>query len=266
MSDDVFLYARCAVVAAGHPTWERVVADPAAMAGSWSIFDGEWLLTVAPNAFEESTGTSWSHESPVSYETGSNTAGWPDTGDSRTPGRGEGGPRGARQEHASTAPARPPAHYPWLQLRASQAEPLPWVPLYVHVQNAYMIAVNADSEWTKWWQPSARRDLEISLWLAPVDDEIFEIKKGRKLVKANIYLDGRFLLSTDRRVLLQHAHEDLARALRFAADELGLGPTPPMPAIPALPTGLDIDKPETPENQQHSWSSDWPGFQVNWTA
>lgn len=48
MSDDLFLYARCAVIAQGEATWSRVAADPAAMSEDRRVFDGEWLLTVAP--------------------------------------------------------------------------------------------------------------------------------------------------------------------------------------------------------------------------
>ncbi len=43
MSDDTLLYARCAVVAAGRSDWEQVLAEPAAMAGRWQVFDSEWL-------------------------------------------------------------------------------------------------------------------------------------------------------------------------------------------------------------------------------
>lgn len=77
MSDDLFLYARCAVVAAGTETYQRVLNDPAAMEGHWAVFDGECLLTVVPEAWEEVTGQEWDHETRVCYETGSNSDRWP---------------------------------------------------------------------------------------------------------------------------------------------------------------------------------------------
>lgn len=76
MGDDLFLYARCAAVAAGRAKWEQIVADPTRMAGTWHAFDGEFLLIVAPDAWQQATGTEWTHESPLSYETGSNTDNW----------------------------------------------------------------------------------------------------------------------------------------------------------------------------------------------
>ena len=80
LSDDLFLYARCAVVAAGRDAYERVLADPTALAGEWPVFDGEFLITVAPTAYEMATGEEYDHEPPVSYETGSNSGLWESAG------------------------------------------------------------------------------------------------------------------------------------------------------------------------------------------
>lgn len=288
MSDDIFLYARCAVVAAGRTAWESAVAQPSAMAGSRPVYDGEWLLTVAPSAFEESAGTTWTHVSPVSYETGSNAAGWKDSsraseldavksgsaGESRAIDSNpvvdsswdDGGPfyDGDAETNHYSLWVEPAPHRPWFELLGAAEKRLPRVPLYVHMRSAYMIAINADPAWTSWWQRSRLRDLEISLWLDPGGDESFELKKGRKICKVDVHLDGRFLTSTDRRLLLQRAHGDIERAMAFVGEHLGLGPIPPTPAGPPLPKGLDLDKPETWENQP-SWSMDWPGFRTNWT-
>lgn len=54
---DVFLYARCAVVGAGRAAWEAVVADPAAFsARPWQMAEGELLLALVENAYDERTG------------------------------------------------------------------------------------------------------------------------------------------------------------------------------------------------------------------
>ncbi|GGL98524.1 DUF4240 domain-containing protein [Nakamurella endophytica] len=77
MSDDLFRYARCAVVAAGRPTWQRGPGRPDANGRRLGGLRREWLLTVAPDAYGAPTGRPWTHETPVCYETGSNPDGWP---------------------------------------------------------------------------------------------------------------------------------------------------------------------------------------------
>jgi Protein of unknown function (DUF4240) len=78
-SGDGFLYARCYVVAKGRKHYDAVRADPTKMPKSLD----EWcesLLYVAPQAWAAATGNdeeAWDHDTPVSYETGSNKANWP---------------------------------------------------------------------------------------------------------------------------------------------------------------------------------------------
>lgn len=77
-SGDGFLYARCYVVACGRKFYESVRADPSRMPDSIDQWC-EALLSVAPQAWAQATGQdedAWDHESPVSYETGSNTTQW----------------------------------------------------------------------------------------------------------------------------------------------------------------------------------------------
>jgi hypothetical protein len=78
-SGDGFLYARCYVVARGKKHYDSVKANPAKMPKSVD----EWcesLLSVAQEAWAAATGKGdeeWDHQSPVSYEMGSNKANWP---------------------------------------------------------------------------------------------------------------------------------------------------------------------------------------------
>jgi len=77
LSDDVFLYARCSLVAHGQAAYDdflhrHQIADAETAGAEW----GELLLSVAPDAWERATGRGWEHASPVSYETGDNEAGW----------------------------------------------------------------------------------------------------------------------------------------------------------------------------------------------
>lgn len=76
LSDDSFLYLRCAVVAAGRPTVDAVLADPAVLESRvWE--DGESLLYAADEAAGDEIDTD------LSYETGSNTEHWTPRDDDR---------------------------------------------------------------------------------------------------------------------------------------------------------------------------------------
>ncbi|WP_299530508.1 DUF4240 domain-containing protein [uncultured Streptomyces sp.] len=77
-SADHFLYARCAVVAAGREVWERVFFDVGAFAPYTSTrYDGEWLLYVVDEAYEKATGRAWERTTRYCFETFSNLDGWP---------------------------------------------------------------------------------------------------------------------------------------------------------------------------------------------
>ena len=80
-SGDHFLYARCAVVAAGRDVYEGVFADPSGF-GPFTApaLAGEWLLYVAQNAFEVVTGEEWDRRTQYSFESYSNRDGWPRRG------------------------------------------------------------------------------------------------------------------------------------------------------------------------------------------
>jgi len=76
LSADAFLHVRCAVVAAGRETYERVRNDPSKLAGTWEAEEAEDLLFVAANAWQQLTGEEWAYQTAVDFETGSNQAGW----------------------------------------------------------------------------------------------------------------------------------------------------------------------------------------------
>ena len=79
LSVDGFLYARLAVVANGRAFYEAVLADPTRMPKDREF---ESLLYVASTAYERKTGLDddGSLDSPVSFETFANEAGWPAEG------------------------------------------------------------------------------------------------------------------------------------------------------------------------------------------
>jgi hypothetical protein len=74
-SPDLFLYARCAIVVGGKSFFDSVVSNPMKMQKDMEF---EYLLAVAPNAFERKTGSEFDRDyiSLVSYESFSNQAGW----------------------------------------------------------------------------------------------------------------------------------------------------------------------------------------------
>jgi hypothetical protein len=85
VSEDVFLYARCATVLAGREIWARAVVDQTLEWRDASLHESgasEMLLGVAPSAAEALgvTNEAWFELAftriPISYETGSNAARW----------------------------------------------------------------------------------------------------------------------------------------------------------------------------------------------
>ncbi|MFK0014893.1 DUF4240 domain-containing protein [Streptomyces sp. NPDC091027] len=77
-SSDVFLYTRCAVVAAGRTVWESVFSDADKFAPYTSAeHDGEWLLYVPDRAYELATGREWNRLTRYCFESYSNRDGWP---------------------------------------------------------------------------------------------------------------------------------------------------------------------------------------------
>lgn len=77
-SGDGFLYARCAVVAAGQAEWEGVFFD----VGKFAPYTateclGEWLLYVPDQAYELATGKKWDRSTRYCFESYSNRDGWP---------------------------------------------------------------------------------------------------------------------------------------------------------------------------------------------
>ncbi|MFF4247549.1 DUF4240 domain-containing protein [Streptomyces sp. NPDC001822] len=81
-SSDVFLYSRCAVVAAGQGVWESVFFDDDKFAPyTSSDCDGEWLLYVPDKAYELATGERWDRSTRYCFESYSNRDGWPDLRD-----------------------------------------------------------------------------------------------------------------------------------------------------------------------------------------
>lgn len=76
LGDDGFVSFRCAVVALGRNRYGAIVAEPSLL-NAVDVEPGRPLLSAALHAWEASTDLPWLHETPISYETGSNKAHWP---------------------------------------------------------------------------------------------------------------------------------------------------------------------------------------------
>lgn len=72
-SVDIFLYARCAVVAKGRLAYEQTLLEPKRMPQDHTF---EPLLYLASEAYERKTGRVFTFHGPRSYETFSNREGW----------------------------------------------------------------------------------------------------------------------------------------------------------------------------------------------
>ncbi len=72
-SVNMFLYARCVVVANGQEVFDAVVADPKSFPKDLEF---ESLLYIAAAAYEKKTGENYTHSPMPSYETYSNKDGW----------------------------------------------------------------------------------------------------------------------------------------------------------------------------------------------
>ncbi|RFB20706.1 DUF4240 domain-containing protein [Bacillus sp. ALD] len=75
-SPDLFLYARCAAIAAGKQTFENILNDPKQMVKDTEF---ESLLSLSSEAYYIKKGKEFDYESGCSYETFSNKEGWQNT-------------------------------------------------------------------------------------------------------------------------------------------------------------------------------------------
>jgi hypothetical protein len=218
-SDDVFLSIRCAVVAAGRQKYIRVLRKPSALR-KFADDEAELLLTVAEQAYEQATGSLWEHQTPVSYETRSNTVAWGDD---------------AAAHFA--APTR------WLQLVCGAGTQAGTPRAYMMLLHAAADAVAADPAWQQWWEPAEVPACELSLLLESADLARPEasVKKGRKRVQVHLTRDpGRFP-ADDPEAVFTRATDDLRDLLDLARERLGLSPLPPFPALSSpvdLPAAL----------------------------
>ncbi|MFY1656118.1 DUF4240 domain-containing protein [Micromonospora sp. WMMD1274] len=203
MSDDVFLYARLAVVAAGQGTWQAVLADPAAMSGRWRVADAEGLLDVVPAAYRRATGLDWDDDLVFDR---------PLDGDS------------ARAEADGD-------HKWWnwymcghmYDVKAERVE-------FDAASYALEAVIDGNPAWRSWWDASGVPDLEtfpFYTWEAVPKPRL---SKGRKKVRVRFGFEAAVLHATPVQDLPRLAAEHQWAMLGYVQSRLGLPEMPPLPS------------------------------------
>lgn len=115
---------------------------------------------------------------------------------------------------------------------------VPHPPSYSWADAHLSDALNEDPEWRAWWRRARRREL----WLLPLftPHPEAEPRVRRRLLDVEVVLDvdSAPFHAEDRQALADLAVEHVRRLVGLAAERLRLGPTPPWPALPAVPEDL----------------------------
>jgi hypothetical protein len=205
MSEDVFLYARLAVVTAGRTTWQSVVADPSAMSGRWNVAAAEDLLDVAPQALRRSTGLEWDHESPCGMTTGSNTAAW----GADALNEGEKWWRWYSCAHS-------------YDLGADRDS-------FTLASHDLTCAIDTDDAWGTWWAHATVPDLELYPFYSMHVRDAPRLRKGRQVVRVQYSFDAAPLRFTPEEELPRLAADHHRTMLEFVRTRLRLPALPPLP-------------------------------------
>ncbi|MET8279167.1 DUF4240 domain-containing protein [Micromonospora sp. NPDC005174] len=204
MSDDVFLYARLAVVAAGQRSWQAVCADPDAMSGRWHVADAEELLEVVPAAFRRATGLEWDEDLDF---------------DMPLAGGGPGAEAGVADDGK---------WWNWYMcghmydVKAERDE-------FDAVSYELEAAIDADRAWRAWWAGSGVPDLETYPFYTWDVVPKQRLSKGRKVVRVHFGFDAAVLHNTPVRDLPRLAAEHQRAMFEYAQARLGLPEMPPVP-------------------------------------
>ncbi|NBE79941.1 DUF4240 domain-containing protein [Micromonospora rubida] len=210
MSDDVFLYARLAVVAAGLQTWQRVAADADALSGRWQVASAEELLEVAPRALQMATGLDWDHETAVDMAAGSNAVAW--------------GTIGVEEDENEEGPHWYSCGHGYDENAARDD--------FDTVSYALEKAIDSDPVWQAWWSSARVADLETYPYYTWTKVPKPRLGKGRRVVRVDFEFDAAILQSTSVPNLPRLAAEHQRMMLQFVQSKLGLPEIPPLPVLP----------------------------------
>jgi hypothetical protein len=217
---DAFLYIRCAVVMKGPDVYTKVLTKPRSIK-RYQFEDAEPLLFVAPSAYEASTGRAWEHDTPLNFETGSNTTAWQDAPVQQQDDDGE--------EWLKSQ---------WLLVNLGFMSGQYFSPEYELTSVLVCDVMNADNNWRDWWRQNQPGHLEAVLIFDPAQPNSADIKRGRKLVRAKISRTHSGYNSTEGADAAQIACDDIAGLLEIVRTALDLREPPAFPPPPPIPHDL----------------------------
>jgi Protein of unknown function (DUF4240) len=197
-----FLDVRCAAVAAGSIAYRQVLASPARL-GAYLPAAGSTLLAVAERAFETSTRGTWRHETPVSYETGSNADAW--------------GAHWLHPHMGTTTRDGPQAYMVALQ----------------HVA----LTLDGDPAWQAWWRQAGVSECELGIVAEGRLDHLrpsADIRRAGTTVRANFTCSPPSYEGRPAE-LFPVAVAEITGMFEVIREAIKLPPLPPVPAVPALP-------------------------------
>lgn len=206
MSDDVFLSARCAVIAAGREEWERVVADPAALSGRWRVADGELFLAVVHDIALDAGEDALDELAASLVQPDDSWLG------------GGGG-------HDVGVPV--PAAYRWAELELGEA-------------------LAASAAWRAWWSAAGRDRLDLFPFVSPQVSDAVRLRRRRRSYELEMTIDSAGMHGEDPQQLADLAVAHLRVQIEIVRERLQLPPTPPWPELPPVPDDLSSFDGEDP--------------------
>ena len=207
---DCFLPARCAAVAAGETAYRQVLAAPASLT-AYADPRGDLLLPVAERAYRTCARSTWRHQPPVSYETGSNVEAW-----------------NASWLHPMLGTTTRDGRVPQAYMVALQ-----------HVA----VTLDTDSAWSAWWRRSGVTECELGIVAEGRLDHLrpsADIRVVDAKVRANFTCALPASAGSRPAELLPLATRELVGMFEVIREAIGLPPLPPVPPLPDLPPDVRV--------------------------
>jgi hypothetical protein len=185
------------------------------------------LLTVAPDAYERATEMLWEHETPVSYEMGSNTAAWGDN---------------------AVVVRDPMPPNTWFTLILGWGLPDHQPRAYDHLLVLVTAALADDPAWATWWSATGVPECVLSLLLDSSGHTApgVTVRKGRTRIAADVVRIPPPFAGDDPAELLPRAVDEVLSILQLLRERFDLPALPPLtlpPVDPDIPRGYHEPEP-----------------------
>ncbi|GAA1532459.1 hypothetical protein GCM10009827_057980 [Dactylosporangium maewongense] len=207
---DAFLYIRCAAVLSGSRAHQRIVEDPRSLLALADV-EAEELLFVASTAYERVTDRPWEHRAPVSYESGTSAA-W------------------GRPVEDGTDEWQPE----WLSWSGGYGLGVQMSAEYELTRLHLVEALDATEGWRQWWSAAPAPQADVTFVVDPGMPEQTKVRKGRKVVRAEVVRDRHGFASAPAATEPEKARDDLVAVLTITAEQLRMPAMPQFPPMPVL--------------------------------